>query len=515
VNLKQMRASVASKTDFDPEEEKYRDELTILLNEAYEAVWNEAPWDFTQSLTYLSLFPDLTNARTPSLVTTEDGQRNVTFSLSIPVLVFRKEIWEGNIIELAGREYTILKVVDDTHLITTQPIRHQADATTGISPATLAEQSDWKIKARYYTLPEDCVEILSLAHRDAPVAGTARAGVGQKVWACANRIEEVAGADVDRTADFAEVYVPIPPTVVPPGEEITVAWTNVPAPAQGDFAPGYYYEFCWAFFSPDGVLGPLSNPLLSQVTTDAQNPGYTAYATISMVSFDGVNMETRPASYTTRGNPEPLEGLRKRVFFNSNMNHKTGKRLGEPKWLEVTSAADLNTSAISTMNDPIEVLDTASSVNILFSLGLYPGNKPYLEFDGSHRRIRPWPRVDAYDKNYGDNTATLTPEAGQDFFRQAEMRYLLKPKPLRYDTDTPSIPWQMHSLIVNRALVEVFLKSDNQTLARYYEKLYDTGIKKLKDRYLTKQDMTWVRGQFGASTAPYRQMFPRSITYNG
>ena len=497
MNLQDMRRSVANLTDLDPEESSYLDQMTLLLNSAYEEVWSEAVWDFAQKLDFLAMYPDLTSTRTAdSLVTTNDGSRVVTFSVAIPALTFKKDIWEGNVIEIQGREYTILQVNSTTELVTTEPIRHPAVA--GVSPVTVTGQTDWKIKARFYTLPEDCVQILSLAHRDAPVPGSAQA-YRQKIWGVANRVEEVAGFDVDRTQDFAEFYVPVPPTIVPPAEELSQASTSVPLAVNGTFTPGYYYEFCWCFMSPDGTLGPLSKPDVQVVVTDSQNPTYTAYITLSFTSYDGVLMKNRNVSYTTRGAPEPLEGLRKRVFFNANLNRKTGERLGEPKWLAVTNGTAVLTDTTSDANDPITALDSEAQLVLLYENGLYPGNPAYNEWDGSHKRIRPWPRVDAYDAQYGDNTIAATrPVAGADYFRRAELRYLAKPQRLRYDTDTPALPWQMHQLIVHKALVQVYLKSGNMSLANYYEKLVAAAMVKFKARYLSKEDMVWQRGRFSS-----------------
>jgi len=489
-----MRQAVANKTDLDPEESSYRDQITLLLNEAYETVWSEAVWDFSQKLDFLPMYPDLTNARTGSEVTTNDGSRVVDFSIAIPILTFRKEVWEGNIIELHGREYTILQVNSTTQLVTTEAIRHPIAPT--VSPVTLANQKDWKIKARFYTLPDDCVQILSLAHRDAPIPGS-RDGYRQKVWGVANRVEECGGFDEDRTQDFAEFYVPIPPTIVPPAEVLTMAFTIVPNTTQGTFIPAYYYEFCWAFMSPDGTLGPLSQPTIAQAPVDSETPAKTSTCTLTFVSFDGVLMKNRNVSYTTRGNPEPLEGLRKKVFFNSNFNRKTGERLGEPKWLEVTTGTSALTDTTNTANQAAVALDSESAITLLFENGLYPGNPQYVEWDGSHKRIRPWPRVDGYDQQYSSTTATTGRlEGGADYFRQAELRYLVKPKRLRYDTDTPALPWQMHQLIVNRALVDVYLKSNNINLANYYTKIYEKQMVQFKGRYLTKEDFAWQRGRF-------------------
>ena len=504
-----MRRAVANKTDLDPEEAGYRDNITLLLNEAHEAVWSECVWDFAQKIDTLAMYPDLDHSRTASQATTQDGSRVVTFDVAIPILTFKADIWEGNVIELHGREYTILQVNSTTELVTTEAIRHPAVGTPAATPATLTEQQDWRIKARFYTLPEDCVQILSLAHRDAPIPGSSTLGSG-KVWGMGNRIEEIAGLEQDRTATSAQAYVPIPPTVVPPAEKLSITWVQNLFAGDGSFPSDEYWEFCWCFMAPDGTLGPLSEPAAARVPFDDVAD---FSATLSFLSFDGQPMRARAPSYATRGNPEPLEGLRKRVFFNANYDHATGERLGEPKWLEVVEGTEVLDATVANANEPITALDVAPTVSIRFRDGCVPGNKPYREWDGSHKRVRPWPRVDAWDQRYTDITATTGRLAsGEDYFRRAELRYLTKPDRLRYDTDTPALPWQMHRLIVDMALVQIFLKSGNAALASYYEKLAEKQMAKFKARYLAKEDFTWRRGRFGTVSHGIAQMQRYRVT---
>ena len=70
--------------------------------------------------------------------------------------------------------------------------------------------------------------------------------------------------------------------------------------------------------SPDGQEGALSKPFKGTVPAPGGAGTYTA--TLSFSSYDGVPLAARPTSHTTRGNPEPLEGLRKRIYFNANFD---------------------------------------------------------------------------------------------------------------------------------------------------------------------------------------------------
>jgi hypothetical protein len=500
VNLKEMRERIANKTDFDPTETRYRDQMTDLLNEAYRHVWNETVWPFSQKLVYMDLYPDLTSTRLDGqTVTTNDGQRVVTFSAPVSQLLSQRDVLVGNIIELHGRDYEILQINTDTQLITTEPIRHPVAGSPPVSPPTITGFAGWKIKHRYYELPSDCLEILNLGQRDTPIPDAPGAlTLGQKMWSCANRPEEMASLREDRTDSYAQMYFPIPPRVVPPAEKLSIQWAQVETTADGTFAQAQYYEFCWCLESPAGTFGPLSEPQITQVPTDAQQPAATYAATVTFSTFDGVAFAARPASYTTRGQPEPLEGLKKRLWFNANFNHSTGERLGQPRWLAVTTGATLNTDTTATMNLPLSALDVESTLLVKYVLGLYPGNERYVEFDGSIRRIRPWPRVDGSDQEYSQADAATNAnwrDRPARLFRRAELRYLVKPAPLVYDTDSPSMPWPFHQVIVDRALCDVFLKSNNTALAQLYEGRYNRAVEQFKRR-MFKTDTQWQMGQF-------------------
>lgn len=506
MNLRQMRERIANKTDHDPEETAYRDQMTLLLNEAYEQVWNEHVWPFTQKLVYFDLLPDLSSTRLQGqTVTTNDGQRLVTFSASVDILTHREDWIVGNPITLFGRDYEILQVNSATTLVLTEPVRHPAVGTPPVSPTTTAGNADWTIKFRYYILPDDCLEILNLGQRDTPIAGgSGPLSSGCKVWSVANRPEESLGLRENQTADFAQLYFPIPPKVVPAAETLGITWIVNVAAANGTFPGGEFWEFCWCLMSPDGVYGPLSDPLISQAPTNDDGDDYNL--TLQFVTFDGRAFAARAPSYSTRGNPEPLEGLRKVVWFNAHFNHTTGQRLGEPKWLQVLVGTPPATPTDVDAHNAVVGLDTASQVPIRFIDGMTAGNPQYVEFDGQHRRIRPWPRVDAYDQQYSAASPLTTvnwQDRREDFFRRAELRYLLKPVPLRYDTDTPGMPFQFHQMIVDKALWDVFLKSEDERLANLYQKRYEKQLEKAKGR-LASTDTAWQFGQMsGAGPGQY------------
>ena len=488
MRLTDLRKEIKSVTDYSPDLASYDDQLDRLISAAYESIWMMRRWTFAQKKGELPMYPDLNHARSGNLtVTTNDGQRQVVFSAPLDFLLSAREYIEGNIIELKGREYTILKVESNTSIICVEPVRHDPAAPT------LAGQTDWTIKFRYYRLPEDCIEILYLGHRDAPAAGGGLPPYG-KMAGLSPRREEELNLRVDYTATFAEAYIPVPPINVMPAEKLGVAWTSGVS-ATGSFARSKYYEFCWAVQAPDGSVGPLSLPLITQVPSGGDTDFY--YATWSFLTHDDQPFAARAPQYLARGFPEPLEGMRKKLYYNANFNHTTGERLGRPFWREITVGHDPASATNNNVNDPIIADDTAATVVVRFVNGLYPGNPQYIEYDGQYLRIRPYPRVDAWDYEY-PYTATTSVQADRpkDYFRRLMMRYYRKPQPLLHDTDTPEMPWEFHMLVVYKALSDVYLKAGNMQLAGLYQKKIDKQVVDLERRYVDRIDVGFRRGQF-------------------
>lgn len=517
MRLVDLRQEVENITDYAPELAAYQNQIDRLLNAAYNTIWRMKRWTFAQVRGEFPLYPDINSARTAGIsCTTNDGQRVVTFSgAGVTFFVSNRKHVEGNILQLQGREYTILKVNSATQLIMVEPVRHAKDAVTGTSPATLAAQTDWIMKFRFYRLPEDCLELLYLGHRDVPAAGGGGRPPYGKAPGLAARREESLNLREDYTNSFAECYIPTPPINVPPGEKFGIVWTQAESAAQGTFVQAKYHEICWAVQAPDGSVGPLSLPQITQVPIDAGSPSATYFATVTYLTHDDQPFAARAPAYTARGFPEPLEGYRKVLYYNANLNPTTGQRNGLPLWRSITEGYDGSSAFLNVVDDPIVTDDTASTQLVRYVDGLYPGNPQYIEYDGQYSRVRPYPRVDSFDYEY-TYTANLSTAVDRpaDYFRRMEMRYYRKPVPMLTDTDGPEMPWEFHHLIVYQSLQDIYSKSNNLQLANVYRLKIDKEIKQLERRYVDRIDVNVQRGQFGAS--PNRWIFdPNSLKQLG
>ena len=497
MNLKTIREKIKNVSDYSPEVLAYDNQMDSIINDAYYSIWTERRWEFAQKLAFLNVYPDVTSARTGGITaSTNDGQRIVTFSAAVNALHETNEhIWVGNIFEIAGREYTIVKVVSQTVITVDEVIRHTAGT------ATIAGQTDWKIKSRFYHMPHDMIEIFNLAHRDAPVPANTGPNQG-KAAGLARRREEDLNLREDETSNYADAYVTIPPIIIPSGEKLTMAATSVGgSPTDvGSFPAGKYYEFCWANTS-GGRMGPLSEPATIQTPAGSNYFKLTA----SFLTWDDQVYNARALNNTIIGAPRPQEGLDKILYYNANFDPVTGARRGLPKWRAVTAYNRAGTRNNEDM--PILVPDTNSAALISHPQCLQVGSPAYTENDGVYQRVRPYPRIDSQDFSYPENFDTFPGTAVlrlEEKFRQMELRYFFKPPMLINRTDTPQMPFEFHQLIVFKALEDIFIKSGSVGLANHYAKRCMIEIKKAEKRYIAHTDVNYRRGQFmGGQTSAW------------
>ena len=486
MNLKELRNKVKNITDYNPEIQSYLDDLDELINDAYNQLYLSKRWNFGRKTKFLNIYPDIKPIGTPAVpnLNVLDGRRECSFSAPVSEFLEDPRIWEGQIIEIQGREYTIEKVTG-TSVRTVEPLR----CTTNTDDVT------WIVKHRFYHLPPDTIEILGLSHRDAPIPDI-RPLWGKKIGLVARRDEELDLRE-DYTADFSEAYVLQPPKDVPAGMKWGAAVITSAAIAPSPFLANTKWEFTWAF-EVGGIIGPLSEPRIIDIGTVEQN-------TSPVVTLHFQTWDDRPVAAPTY-NPavdvyqNDFEGMKKVVFYNSNFDNVTGTRKGLPCWRQVGSA-----SAIADRDDwlPKTATDEQSSVVLTGLYNVNPGAPRYQEWDGQHLRIRPYPRPQGFEKTYDAAAAVVGAMAAlhKRRFRQYELRYQRKPYRLCETTDSPEMPYEFHQLIVYTVLHETFVKGGNAAMAGMYDKKIKDAIKILEKRYVDRADTFWQRGQFGMENA--------------
>jgi len=517
MNLQDLRNKVKNITDYSPELQTYQDQVDDLINDAYYSIWSSKRWKFAQVQDFIKIYPDLSFGLTGKNASVQDGSRRVVFSGAIPMLLSEVSLgpfashdssksygsvgsaYEGEIFLSQGREYTILKIVSSTEIHLAEPFR----GTTNVDDTT------WKVKKRFYDLPEDCLELLNISQRDVPAATGMRPPHG-KLAGLSKRREEEINLREDYTATYAECYIDVPPINVPPAEKLYLKQDTVTNTAT--IPSDYYIELCWAYYYMGSKIGPLSEPLL--IKTGSSNQGVSTHSLLFyFTSFDDKLIAAQAFNLVTDRAANKYEGLRKVLYFNQNLNPATGKRLGLPVWRTVTFGASTGSEG-STIDayKPLVVDDEISQIELKFINSFNSGNPRYVEWDGTIPRIRPYPRINAWDfANPEVAQGETTPGASQEYFRRLELRYMKKPLRMGLATDTPQMPYEFHQLIVYGVLEDIYNKSGNLDLADRYRKKIEKTITGLEKRYIDSIDTTFTRGSFTVGTDGFPFYDPTSL----
>jgi hypothetical protein len=504
VNLTEIRNKIKSITDYSPELATYNEQLDLLINDAYNAIWTEKRWRFAQKVMFMDIWPDVLPLQ-PDGTTKNAGvtnnRRRVTFSGAVRALESYPYVWEGQIIEIQGRDYFIDQVISGTDIRLREPFR----GTTNVDDTT------WKIKHRFYDLPPDAIEILGLMHKDTPAAGKIPPyGAVRGITA---RREEDLNLREDFTNFYSQAYIPYGTSNVPPAENISYTVEG----ATGTIPSGTYLEFCWAFETDGGKkVGALSNSVIAKAGTVQ---GLPSGISLKFTTWDDIAVQAPVYADTTDQIMNQFEGLRKRIYFNQNFNRATGQRLGGlPVWREVTIGSTYvgpGIPGLSTETDPVRVADTVSTYTVASLDQVNPGSNRYIDYDGLHLRFRPYPRPIGSDFVYlfvaGSGPANPVNSATERQFRQWELRYYRKPSRLGLQTDTPEFPIEFHQLVVYKVLHDIYSKHDNLSQAQNYQRKYDEEIKRLERRYVDSIDTNLIRQQFGIRGRIWTPFDPSSL----
>ena len=483
-NLTAIKEKIKNISDYSPQLAAYNDQLDDLINDAYYTIWTMRRWVFGFKEYFFRFHPDMLPSRenpggADCFASVVKGSRQVTFAPFMDRLL--PDIWEGQPIEIQNYEYTISKVINTGTILLEQQFLGD----------TKIDDLSWRIKHRWYSLPEDCIELLSLGHRDIPnsTSGTGRFPPYGKIIGLMPRKDEELGLRMDYAASYAEAYIWSEAYNIPGAEKIGLEATSI-AGTSG-FVPGTSLEVCWAFVK-DGLVGPLSKP---ETISFAVAQEVTAYSLgIKFVSWDDQAIFADSFQSFDK-EPTQWEGYRKVVFWNANFNRATGERLGLPVWKTFNKGGATRNS--TTYLDTVVVDDLLSTVTITHLNQIDAGNKRYIEYDGQHLQIRPYPRVDAWDSRILEADATeTTSRVNLQYLREGVARYYYKPKALGLQTDSPELPNEFHQLISYKVLETLYDKLGNISQSQLYRSRFEKEIKGLEKRYVSHIDSMVVRGQF-------------------
>lgn len=489
MNLSQIRGKVQSLTNFKADNPAHLADLDDIINRAQTYVCEAHRWTWAQKTVFLDVVPDLDNTLTGATCALFNFSRQVDFSADIHSVL--PPLWVDQYLELNSRDYKISKIEEGlgyTRVILDEPYRG----------APVAAYTGWVLKKKFYTLPEDLVEILSVAHTDSPIRGAQR----REIPCIPTRVDELTSLEDQRTADYADLYSYGSPAWVPPGEKLGDLEEPQGYPDSA-LVPGDEYELCWTF-ERNGRLGALSDPKVYTVLEGLQDSVVGPSGTL--LTHDDTIVKCLPFDPTQDRYKAAFEGLRKVLFVNVNYRRRADTlgnpagRLGLPRWVIVTRAGSETVRTEESVK-PLYILDDAATFEIGYAAQMSPGNTPYVEVDGHHQQIRFYPRIIGFDVKYlyaevsSPETTTYVPEV---YFRRIELRYRYKLPALVQTTDSPEMPFEMHELIVTKAVADYYMKIGEPNLSQVYESRFDRDLKSFASRYTSNQSTVWQRPlQFG------------------
>jgi hypothetical protein len=541
-NLSSIRNRLYSLSDYKPANPAYTQELDLIISDAYAQIWNAAAWTFSVKADEIPVHADIdaewlgTETRGTVALKVYSGSTRVILTQtgtgvdpSFTLITNSGYGWDrpgrpsapwvGQVLELMGVEYTIMGIGDvagEAALYLDKAVRQVNPTPSVVEPASgwqaaLYEfnTTDFKIKPRYVYLPTEIQELYTVAFKDNG-GGANVFTTPLKAYNWYEGTQPVGNLDLTGTP---WAYVREPDLIIPAGEKISVAFTeDEDASLQG----GSYIELAWAYMGPGGVVGPLSDSVISAPTGTSS----TTYSiTVTASGWDGQNNtpRTRTDADTALARPvaEYNAGFRRVCFYNATLNASTGKRVGEPKWLPVTQAAIWDAATWATLpiwrqslghhwyqfDDELEIIDW---LQVSTQAGW-----PAWSFNNRVRRIRLYPRSSLVNQvrpeiRGADSAAAEDyAQAPRETIASVIATYKYMPPLMTYVTDAPEIPVEFEYLIVYKALMDLYLKNSNIALSQLYERRYNDELKSLRRRYAVAADPIRQKGPQGHYGFPF------------
>lgn len=415
-DLQALRAYVANVLDYDPTNPTYKTQVDRLLNEADRRICTEKLYTFAQTTVEVRV-----NADAAAEITATLGSSNITAATATFF-----QYMAGQVITIDNVEYEIAWVesIFSAHLTV------EWGGATGTYAANIAQ--------RWIYLPQDCVQVMSLARR-------------------------------------SEAITPSNPGLLTPITQYEDEWNNLPLGETG-------LPEVWVPGNPVGVSAPRLGVDLGTAVAVAQGQRTievgvvhrrygAARSSISTIQSTVLG----PIEALTVTPPAALDnttGLYREVFLRAPLH-------GLVDWRPALDAVN---------GDPLVFLPSGTgSVTVQSSLTHLQSEAYYIKprlvsASGTVARVRLYPR--------------------QSESMPLQLRYLADYRPMVEDNDTSVIPPAHRMIIAYRALYEVLVKHNNPSLAELYRKRYEAGLLQLERRYLSQPSRRLVKGFMSPAQVP-------------
>lgn len=500
ISLETIRQRVKSQTSHYATTQNYNTELDELINANHQSIWNSMPWVFTYREAQLSIRPDITS--TTTTVSVEDMSRRVTFSSPVRELgyEFYHSTYDGQVIELDGRDYYIQEVRTADEIMLSEPYRGTA----------LVASSNWKIKHPYYVLPSDCQRLIGWSQEDKPILSGSNSK--SRFLPVTQQSYHFPHTNVSTTASH---LFRVDNLAIPAGEKLSISYSSTP---NSNALPlGRWNEFAWSFKYRD-QYGPLSQSLVTKATG-----GSYVTAVITCIDTHGKQIKVPSRADELRPYPNSWEGLKKVLWFNANINpdatSANSVRTGLPCWKPVMdfqpSPGDENEwrqleidSYTSTFSISYEdCLNHSANTNILrpAASNLAPPSR-WRAHD--IQQVRPYPRISEGDITYSYSADPIGPK---ELFKKVIIRYIGRPEELTLSTDPISLPDDVVDVLVYKVLVDIFNKKGDPNMATFYEVKYKNELEAMKRNHLSVVTEDIYMGWWGYSAKNTSLWCPTSI----
>lgn len=514
MNLEQIRNKVLIQHNYVPNSTTYFGYVNNIINDAYVELFTTMPWSFNQKVVDQRIYPDVT----PSSLDVEfQAFYNTTASGDFSIIsdVGKDEIWlsssnptssigQNLFMPFVGQQIAInnfdYNIYSGYNYTTGSGIARASIspfyAGTGSLGGNQNQETNFVIKHNYYFLPADCVEVMDIAFRDDRV-GPPSAMPG-RIVSIPRRMDADYALSYQTTADYPTLYVmdgetePLPPPVEALTLTTASSGLSIALPA-GDYSIAYTYS--WGangqFQNGGGVVFPYPESPMSPVATTT----LTASGLITATIPSSVPANAFINFYLAITNT----AVDNRTFYVPFGGNGVAVPPDNPNPLP---------GQTTTLTPSTSLTQTFSTTNL--------PKKPYVNrfsnTTGRLRRIRFYPRPQGGDGAVYNNPLDGKGGRGNQAFFQ--IRYIYKPNELEFDTDVPEFPEEFHHLLVDRVLVDLYLREGKIQNAQIHQKKFDERMALLRSRYGTEKDTIAVRRGAWSRTGyePYI-VFPNVVNY--
>lgn len=484
MNLEKIRNQILIQQNFVPNSTTYFGYLNEKINDAYKEIFTTMPWSFNQKVVDMQVVPDVDASVLDKMwkalgnttdfeaeIIADPGNPQVLLSSINPASAIGSDLFRyfwGQQLELDGFDYNI---ISGYNYDTTAGNDHGAIGPSYIGGSTTL--TNFRFKHNYYNLPADCIEVMDIGFRDDRVG---KGTIPSKMISIARRLDTDFGLSYQSTADVPSVYINQGETDALPVPMVALTGNEAPCLAAAALPLGTY-NIAYTY----SVFGGGTSTQGSGVNKPYPESAMSPFVTIEVTQADHNIVVDLPdwipyGSYINFYLAIENTGIDNRYFYIP-FGGQPARPPNEPNFIEGTIK----------FQDPDNSMQYTLQAN---NLPRAPYQTRFSDTNGRLKRIRFYPRPTGGTPFYG-----YLGEAGGTAKERKwfQVRYIYKPHDLQFDTDVPEFPEEFHYLLIDRVLVDLYLREGKGTEAQLHQRKFDDRLKLLRARYGVEKDTLAVR----------------------